>query len=278
MKRKFNTVITAFLCAVIGAACLTACGDEENDMVSCTLATTPEHVSQVQLHTSDGNFINLGTNGNGWSTPKQIKKNAELEITVHLDEYYKPDTMKMLINSVEVALTEQPNADGTYSAYSAKYTPASDFEIKLVGEAKHETIDLSFTAVDWSSFFPDNYPAGEKDLLLNNVRVKVLVNDVAAPALNGVSLTAIGSVAPLTFDKGAKVQIVFYCNNGKAVLSIPGGEGHIVVLAGGAGNDGNTPLNNNFGVAETYENGSDKGVSFTADTYYKNDAVTVFIF
>lgn len=143
MKKKLLLSVLAFVCALTCALGLVACNEEESDKVSCTLAPTPEHIHQVQVMNGNSVEADLGAYCDRWETPRQIDKNIEYEIRVHLDYEYEIGSLKMSVNGTETALTPyiDPNTNQVVSgSYWCKYTPTADFTIAFGGKAQYVPI------------------------------------------------------------------------------------------------------------------------------------------
>lgn len=275
MKRKHIVLVFTLICCAICAVGLVAC--DKTEYVSCSV-TMPEFY--VQVHVGDVRVANGNTQVDG----SQIVKGKETDVRISFDDYYELNDVKMFINGQEQSLSEvQPTCMPASSdiraqvhVYSCKYTPTQDMEITFSGTPKLETTSLTFSALSWEHFFADNYSADEKDKLLDNVRFKVLVNDVAISQYNGILLRSFANAAPvgpIAVSKTDKVEFVLYTANGEHLVSVDS-SAHWVRIAGDA--DWAVATNNYF-AEEEYENGDEKGVKYKAESFIAADEITVFI-
>lgn len=223
MKKKFLLTLLALVCALCCAFGLAACDNGgDSNQVTGTLKSNPEHVVLVKI-----NDIPLGDMVNTLST-SSLDKEKETTINVLLDRFYEIGTLKMSINGTEMALTKHATDN---NIYTCKYTPTADFEITFSGEAKPKTTTIMFNTIDWQPCY--DYYSGQDDatakgdalkaLIQNNVRIKLLVNDVEKAPYNGMKLisfeSALSTNSAVTINMKDKVEIQLYTDSNELILS-----------------------------------------------------------
>lgn len=226
MKKKLLLLTVALVCVITCSLVLAAC-NEEGDKVSCALATTPEHISSVQINCGNSTEAFLGTSAGRWETPKQIDKNKEYEILVSLEYAYEIGTLKMSINGTEMTLTPMVDGDAkiVLGNYACKYTPTADFTITFAGEAKKSTTTLTFNTINWQPCY-DYYPDTEtstvqgdalKAKIKNEVSITLLVNDSVITPYNGMKLGAfensLSSNSVITVNVNDKIEIKLHTDS-----------------------------------------------------------------